>query len=445
VPNDADALFFAAWAAHQLGNREQARGYLDRLAAVEGASPRRLWLEARTLLRDAVADEAPAPQLVLAAQSALVRLGRAEEALELVRRARAARPQSDALLGAEAQLALGIGDAAGAETLAAELAARDPGSVDALLVRARIKAEQGAADNALLVAVRQARARAPQDIRLPVMQGILHGARGETEPACTALVDALRLDPTTDEVIARLRGLGCAEATPGLLEAAHRDLMATHPDAVKALPALIALGAGAAGADGGLAQLRSALDADSANAELRAGLALALMQQGGLAEAAALPDSAPPEQLGVPAILRATGVLALAREDAAGVVRALTDLLSAKPGTAEAAYLLADAEARAGELSSARYHLTEGLRLDPVHAPPTSPRHASSRPMTACRRAASSSTTSSGRPPTRRWCPRCKRRRSSTPAVRTRPRSCWERCTRPVRISPCCSHGCWPP
>lgn len=379
MPADTNALFYAAYTANVLGSRQQAYDYLERLQAAEGATPRLLLLKARTLLADddpagawallegAVASDAPPPQLVVPAQSALLRLGRMDEALGLVVRARAAAPESDALLAAEARLRLAGGELEQAEALVGELAQRAPKSVEALILRAQLAAQRKQVSDALLAEVRAARTQAPQDSRLPLLLAALHGARGETEPACGVLVEALRQDPTADSVIARLRGLDCANRTPELLQDAYQDLLASHPDAVRALPALLALGTGGADADGGLSQLQAAVQADPGNADLRASLVATLLQAQRTAAAAEVLEATPPEQLGEAAILRATGLLAMVREDPDAAVRAFQALLGASPGTAAPAYLLADAQAQAGDLSGARYHLSEGLRLDPDH------------------------------------------------------------------------------
>lgn len=379
APADTNALFYAAYTANVLGNREQAYDYLERLQRTEGATPRLLLLKASTLLvdedpvgawallKDVVSVDAPLPRLVVPAQSALLRLGRADEALDLVVRARAVSPESADLLAAEARLRLAAGESDAVEALAADLAKRAPDSVEPLILRAQLAAQREQVSDILLAEVRAAREQAPQDSRLPLLLAVLHGARGEIEPACGLLVEVLRQDPTADNVIARLRGFGCAERTPDLLQDAYQDLLASHPDAVRALPALLAMGAGAADADGGLSQLQDAVQAAPRNAKLRAALVVALLQAKHTADAASALEGTPPEQLGDPDILRATGLLALVREDPEAAVRAFQGLLSAAPGTAAPAYLLAEAQAQAGDLSGARYHLTEGLRLDPGH------------------------------------------------------------------------------
>ncbi|WP_295886549.1 tetratricopeptide repeat protein [uncultured Thiohalocapsa sp.] len=155
IPGDADALFYAAFAANQLGNRKQALEYLSRMEAAEGASTRLLWLKARTLpaagdavgagqlLNAAVAAEQPPVELLLLAQDALVRQGRAADALALVQRSLAAHPEDARLRAAETRLRFVAGDQDAAEADARARLAQDPGDVEALLVLAQAAALRG--------------------------------------------------------------------------------------------------------------------------------------------------------------------------------------------------------------------------------------------------------------------------------------------------------------
>jgi Flp pilus assembly protein TadD len=71
-------------------------------------------------------------------------------------------------------------------------------------------------------------------------------------------------------------------------------------------------------------------------------------------------------------LLRARGVVALTRGEDRLALAAFRDLAVARPDSAEAAYLLAEAEARAGDADAARYQLMEAWRRDAEHplAPP---------------------------------------------------------------------------
>jgi putative PEP-CTERM system TPR-repeat lipoprotein len=378
IPGDPDALFYAAFVANQLGNREQALEYLRRMEAGEGASTRFLWLKGKTLLaagdaagaeqllRGAVSAEPPPVELVLLAQEAQVRQGRAADALALVRRALAASPDDARLRAAENRLRFATGDRDAAEAQARARFAKDPADTEALLILAQASALRGEAAPHLLVRLREARGRAPKDLRIPALIGELAAAGGDPSAACAGLADALRLDPTANSVIAGLQRLGCASREPELMQALFQDLQASHPEAARALPALLALSPGEDDAEARIATLRQAVAADPRNAELQARLVGALLRLGRIDAAREALAAVPPDLLGEPVILRLTGLLALSRDDAAGAVRAFEDLLAAEP-SATAAYLLAEAEARAGDLSAARYQLTEGLRRDASH------------------------------------------------------------------------------
>jgi putative PEP-CTERM system TPR-repeat lipoprotein len=378
-PGDANALFYAAFAANQLGNREQALEYLNRMQGVEGQSVRLLWLRAKTLLaagehgaaemllRDAVAVDEPPVQLVLLAQEALLRLGRTEAALALVQKALATRPDSRDLLAAEARLQFAVGDAESAEATGRKLFQRDPEDVDALLLLAQAAAGRGEADPVLLLRLRRAQERVPGDLRIPLLLGELNAAADDIPVACAALMDALRLDPTAAPVIRRLQQLRCAAVDPELIQEVYRELMASHPREVRALPALLAMDGGDASAAGALDRLERAVAADPDNTALRAGLVGALLRAGQPEAAQAALETLPAAQLRDPAILLAQGLVALARDDTRGAVRAFEDLVAARPADPEPVLLLAEAEARDGDVLNARYHFIDGLRLAPRH------------------------------------------------------------------------------
>jgi putative PEP-CTERM system TPR-repeat lipoprotein len=374
IPGDSDALFYAAFAA----NREQALEYLRRMEAVEGASTRLLWLKAKTLLaagdaagaeqllKGAVAAEPPPVELVLLAQDAQVRQGRAGDALALVRRALAAHPKDARLRAAETRLRFVTGEQDAAEADARARFAQDPADIEALLVLAQAAALRGEAAPDLLVRLRAARGRVSTDLRIPALIGELEAAAGDLSAACAAYADALRLDPTANLAIGKLQRLGCSSREPALMQALFQDLQASHPDAARSLPALLALNPGEDDAEAGIAALQQAVAADPRNAELHANLVTTLLRLGRVDAAREALAAVPPDLLGEPVVLRLTGLLALSRDDAAAAARAFEDLLAVAPSAA-AAYLLAEAKARTGDLSAARYHLTEGLRRDPDH------------------------------------------------------------------------------
>jgi putative PEP-CTERM system TPR-repeat lipoprotein len=376
IPNDPDALFYAAFAANQLNNREQALEYLRRMEAAEGASDRLLWLKAKTLLAagdaagaeqllaGAVAAEPPPVELVLLSQDALVRRGRIADALALVQRALAAHPQDARLRDTETRLRFAAGERDAAEADARARFAQAPGDIEALLVLAQAAALRAEAAPDLLPALREARGRAPRDRRIPALMGELEAAAGNPSAACAGLADALRLDPTDNAVIGRLRGLGCGNREPELIQGLLQDVQASHPDAARALPALLALNPDEDAAETDITMLQRAVAADPGNAELQASLAGALLRVGRVDAAREALAAVPPDLLGAPAILRITGLLALRRDDADAAARAFEDLLAIEPSAATA-YLLAEAKIRAGDLSAARYQLTEGLRRDP--------------------------------------------------------------------------------
>jgi putative PEP-CTERM system TPR-repeat lipoprotein len=378
IPGDSDALFYAAFAANQLGNREQALEYLRRMEAVEGASTRLLWLKAKTLLaagdaagaeqllEGAVAAEPPPVELVLLAQDAQVRQGRAGDALALVRRALAAHPKDARLRAAETRLRFVTGEQDAAEADARARFAQDPADIEALLVLAQAAALRGEAAPDLLVRLRAARGRVSTDLRIPALIGELEAAAGDLSAACAAYADALRLDPTANLAIGKLQRLGCSSREPELMQALFQDLQASHPDAARSLPALLALNPGEDDAEAGIAALQQAVAADPRNAELHANLVTTLLRLGRVDAAREALAAVPPDLLGEPVVLRLTGLLALSRDDADAAARAFEDLLAVAPSAA-AAYLLAEAEARAGDLSAARYQLTEGLRRDASH------------------------------------------------------------------------------
>lgn len=196
--------------------------------------------------------------------------------------------------------------------------------------------------------------------------GELQAVAGDPSGACASLADALRIEPTSGMVIGRLQRLGCAQREPELMQALVGGLAQTHPDAVKALPMLLAMNPAEDDAEAGIARLEQAVAADPKNTELRVALVSALLIRQRTQAAEAALAAVPPEQLGDARILRLTGLLALRRDDAQAAKRAFAELLAVAP-SADAAYLLAEAEARTGDLSAARYQLTEGLRRDADH------------------------------------------------------------------------------
>jgi tetratricopeptide (TPR) repeat protein len=171
MPDDANALFYAALAANALRNREQALAHLDRLADLQGASTRQLWLRAQTLmavrehaaaarvLADAAGPDAPV-ELIVARQQALFRAGQRDTALSLIEQARAAQPQARVLKVAEAKLRFAAGEPEAAEAIADALLAQEPNDVDALLILGEAALLRGEADLLLAVRLRDAARRA---------------------------------------------------------------------------------------------------------------------------------------------------------------------------------------------------------------------------------------------------------------------------------------------
>lgn len=379
VPNDANALFYAVIAANQLGNGEQALAYLERLQVVEGASTRLLWLKAKTylaagdasaadaLLRDAVAGTAPPAELVLVAKDALVRLGRADAALDLVQKALAAQPENRDLMAAEALLRFASGDQDGAEAAALALAARDAEDIDALVIQAQAAVLRGADDPLMPLRLRRARERAPTDVRIPTLLGEWQAATGDLPAACASLVDALRLDPNQTGIIARLQRLGCASIAPDLIQDVSRELLASDADLSGALPALLAMNPGEIDTEAGVARLREAVAVAPDNDELRASYVMALLRLDRQLEARAALDAVPTDQYRAAPILRVRGLAALIADDPETAVDAFEDLRQVAPDSIEAVYLLAEAQARGGDLPAARATLTEGLRRDAEH------------------------------------------------------------------------------
>lgn len=378
MPGDGDALFHAALAANQLRNRQQALEYLDRLAGVEGASTRQLWLRAQThmaagdhgkaagLLADAAGPEAPA-ELILARHEALLRLHRRDEALALIEQARQAQPSSRGLAVAEAKLRFAAGDREAAEAIARALMDKDPSDVDALLILGEAALLRGEAGLTLAVQLRHAATRAPREIRLPTLRAEVLAANDAPGEACAALVDALRIDPGADGVLRRMQRLRCASVEPELVQQAYREVLATHPDAGRALPGLLALSADAEDAEAGVERLAAALAAAPEDIALRSALVDARLRLRRPDAAWEAVEAAPDHQASHPLLLRARGVVALTRGADRIALAAFKDLAGAQPESAEAAYLLAEAEARVGDARRACYHLLEAWRRAPEH------------------------------------------------------------------------------
>ena len=378
MPGDGDALFHAALAANQLRNRQQALDYLDRLAGVEGASTRQLWLRAQThmaagdhgkaarLLADAAGPEGPV-ELVVARQEALTRLHRGDEALALIEQARRAQPDSRGLAVAEAKLRFAAGQRKAAETIARNLMDKDPNDVDALLILGEAALLRGEAELTLAVQLRHAATLAPRDIRLPTLRAEVLAANDAPGEACAALVDALRIDPGAKGVLGRMQRLRCAAVDPELVQRAYREVLAAHPDAGRVLPGLPALTADADEAEAGVERLATALAVTSEDIELRSALVDALLRLRRPDAAREAVEATPDHQASHPLLLRARGVVALTRGEDGVALAALKDLAAAQPESAEAGYLLAEARARAGDADAARYHLLEAWRRAPAH------------------------------------------------------------------------------
>ncbi|WP_295886042.1 tetratricopeptide repeat protein [uncultured Thiohalocapsa sp.] len=203
MPADANALFYAALAANQLRNHQQALGYLDALADAEGASTRQLWLRARThmaagnhgeaarLLADAARPEAPVA-LIIARQEALFRLDRRDEALALIEQARAAQPDVRALQVAEAKLRFAAGDREAAEAIARNLMQADPADVDALLILGEAALQR---DEAELTAEAEARVGNGDAARYHLLEAWRRHAEHPLASPVVARVFAADTDP----------------------------------------------------------------------------------------------------------------------------------------------------------------------------------------------------------------------------------------------------------
>lgn len=377
MPADPDALFHAALAANQLRNREQALGYLDRLEGVEGKSVRQLWLRARTLIAagdyaaaarvlNAAGPEAPV-ELILAREVALRKLGQTADALALIQEARAVRPQARALEVAEAKLRFAEGDLAQAEKIADSLLLRDPDDPDALLILSEAALRRGEATVAMAHRLQEVATDADTEIRLPTLRAEILAAKGLPGEACAALIDALRIDPTSGGVLARLQKLDCASVDEDLVQRAFHELIAEDANAARALPGLLALTRDPDDADSGMLRLEVALQAAPEDIELRSALVDALLRLRRTDAARAVVEAVPNDQASHPLLLRALGVVALTQGQDGVALAAFKDLAAAQPGSAEAAYLLAEAQARSGDAEAARYHLLEGWTRNARH------------------------------------------------------------------------------
>jgi putative PEP-CTERM system TPR-repeat lipoprotein len=202
---------------------------------------------------------------------------------------------------------------------------------------------------------------------VPTLRAEVLAANGEPRAACGALVAALRIDPGAGGVISRMQKLGCAAVDPELVQSAYRDLLASHPAAARSLPALLTLGADVDDAEAVIERLSAALAAAPDDIELRSALVDALLRLRRLDAALAVVDAVPDVQASHPLLLRARGVLALARGADRDALVAFRDLAAMQPDSAEAAYLLAEAEARTGNADAARYHLLEAWRRNADH------------------------------------------------------------------------------
>jgi len=379
APDDPRAIYYAALALFQSERYAQAEEYLNRLSnRFEGSAMTATLLGLTRLQQgDAAGAEAAVapfaeaedatPATIEVLRRALAAQGREADAAQQIERLVERFPDLIPPRLALARQLQDAGDAPASLENLRPVIEQDPDNVQArvLLIRGLLLAED---NDAAMSEAEELLAAAPEAPLAHTVYAAVLTRMQDLDGARAAFQKALDIDPSFTRAALGLAVLEMGSDRPESARKTLDGLLAADPDNTSALLAVAGLERREGGADAFIERLQTGLEANPSDLALRLILARAYLQTDRAATALALLQDAPTDQAEQPGLLllRAQAESAAGRHQSAVV--SLTRLAELSPESVQTRFLLAVANARAGDLRAAETQLLDALRQDEDHA-----------------------------------------------------------------------------
>ena len=378
----APALFYLGTTQYLQGNMEQAVEYLNRFMA-ENPDNRiarilvatiRLkqndYESVENLLQPLIGPESEDVFLLNLMATALLKDGKTQQGIRLLERIVELEPESTPE-AALAKAKLGIGYLAGGDQNAAakmlESAIEiDPNlqQVDSVLVLNYLR--QGQADKAVQVASRFV-ARQPDSPVAHTLLGMAYLAQNRESEAEASFLRATEVAPGDPAASMNLAALAMKRSEPERAREIYDRIFEVHPDDLGALIGLAALQAGQGDLQGAKERLEQAIAAHPDALQPRILLAQIHLRERDAAAALRTLGDFQARQSDTPGVMAVVGEAYLFQNRFREAVRILQQLVTMRPESAQARFLLAKAYAGTGDRMRMEEQLSRALELDPAY------------------------------------------------------------------------------